>query len=139
MAASKKQRIAGWVLSGLLAAMLIGMSASGKFTEWEGKKEMFAKLGYKTDTMLVIGVVEVVATVVFLIPRTSFLGAILLTGYLGGAITTHVRVDDPFVFPIIIGVLVWIAYALRRPDVIKTAFGTGCCRSGSGTENIPPQ
>lgn len=139
MAASKTQRIAGWVLSGLLAAMLIGMSASGKFTEWEGKKEMFAKLGYDSDTMVKIGVVEVVATVVFLIPRTSFLGAILLTGYLGGAITTHVRVGDPFVFPIIIGVVVWIAYALRRSDVIKSALGTGCCRTNSGTENTLPQ
>ncbi len=139
MVASKTQRIAGWILSGLLAAMLIGASASGKFTEWEGKKEMFVKLGYDSDTMLIIGVVEVVATVVFLIPRTSFLGAILLTGYLGGATATHVRVGDPFFMPIIIGVVVWIAYALRRPDVIKSAFGTTCCRTGSGIENIPPQ
>lgn len=139
MAASKTQRIAGWVLSGLLAVMLIGMSASGKFTEWEGKKEMFAKLGYDPDTMLKIGVVEVVATVVFLIPRTSFFGAILLTGYLGGATATHVRVGDPFIFPIILGVVVWIAYALRRPDVIKSAFGTGCCRAESSAESSPRQ
>lgn len=139
MAASKKQRTAGWVLSGLLAAMLIGASASGKFTDWPKKEEMFAKLGYSTDTMFKIGIVEVAATIVFLIPRTSFLGAILLTGYLGGATATHVRVGDPFVMPIIIGVVVWIAYALRRPDVIKSAFGTGCCRTASGAENIPPQ
>lgn len=139
MVASKTQRIAGWVLSGLLAVMLIGMSASGKFTEWEGKKEMFAKLGYSTDTMLKIGVVEVVATVVFLIPRTSFIGAILLTGYLGGATATHVRVGDPFVFPIILGVVVWIAYALRRPDVIKAALGSCCCRTSAGASNAPPQ
>ena len=125
MAASKKQRIAGWVLSGLIAAMLIGASASGKFTQWPGKEEMFAKLGYSTDTMFKIGIVEVVATIVFLIPRTSFLGAILLTAYLGGATATHVRVGDPFFFPPLLGVVVWIAYALRRPDVIKSAFGLG--------------
>ena len=125
MAASKKQRIAGWVLSGLIASMLILASASGKFTEWPGKAEMFAKLGYSTDTMFKVGIVEVVVTILFLIPRTAFLGAILLTGYLGGATATHVRVGDPFFFPPILGVLVWIAYALRRPDVIKSAFGPG--------------
>ena len=124
MAAAKKQRIAGWILSGLLAAMLIGASASAKFRDWPEKEEMFAKMGYTTDTMFQIGVVEVVVTVLFLIPRTSFLGAILLTGYLGGATATHVRVNDAFVAPIIIGVLVWIAFALRRPDVIKSAFGS---------------
>lgn len=123
MAASKKQRIVGWVLSGLIAAMLIGASASAKFTEWPDKEKEFAKFGYSIDTMFKIGIVEVVATVVFLIPRTSFLGAILLTGYLGGATATHVRVGDPFVTPIIIGIVVWIAYALRRSDVIKQALG----------------
>lgn len=125
MAESKTQRIVGWVLSGLLAVMLIGLSASGKFTEWEGKQAMFEKLGYSPDTMYKIGVVEVVVTVLFLIPRTAFLGAILLTGYLGGATATHVRVDDPFITPVIIGVVVWTAYALRRPDIIKSAFGRG--------------
>ncbi len=75
--------------------------------------------------MFKIGIVEVVATIVFLIPRTSFLGAILLTAYLGGATATHVRVGDPFFFPPFLGVVVWVAYALRRPDVIQSAFGSG--------------
>ena len=123
MAASKNQRIAGWILSGLIAVMLIGLSASGKFTEWPDKEKMFAKLGYSAETMFKIGIVEVVATIIFLIPRTSFLGAILLTAYLGGATATHVRVGEPFFFPPLLGVVVWIAYALRRPDVIKSAFG----------------
>ena len=122
MAASKNQRIAGWILSGLIAVMLIGLSASGKFTEWPDKEKMFAKLGYSAETMFKIGIVEVVATIIFLIPRTSFLGAILLTAYLGGATATHVRVGEPFFFPPLLGVVVWIAYALRRPDVIKSAF-----------------
>lgn len=124
MAASKKQRVAGWILSGLIAAFL-GFSASGKFRDFPGKAEMFGKLGYANDTMMGIGVVEVVVVILFVIPRTSFLGAILLTGYLGGAIATHVRIGDPYFFPIIIGILVWIGFALRRPDVIKSAFGAG--------------
>lgn len=139
MAASKTQRVAGWVLSGLLAVFLIGLSAPGKFRDFEGKAEMFEHLGYSYDTMKGIGVVEVVVTILFLIPRTSFIGAILLTGYLGGATATHVRVGDPYFMPIIMGIVVWIAYALRRPDVVKAALGSRCCRSSAGNEKLPPQ
>ena len=124
MAASKGQKIAGWILSGLVAAFLL-FSASGKFMDWPGKEEMFKKMGYSIATMNGIGVVEVLCTVLYLIPQTSFLGAILLTGYLGGATEVHVRAGEPYFFPIIIGVVMWIGYALRRPDVIKGAFGRG--------------
>jgi hypothetical protein len=124
MSASKKQRIAGWIVSGLIAAFL-GFSASGKFRDFPGKAEMFNHLGYSGETMPIIGVVEVLVAILFLIPRTAFLGSILVTGYLGGATATHVRVGDPFFIPVILGVVVWVGYALRRPDVVKGAFGPG--------------
>lgn len=121
--ASKKQKIAGWVISGLVAAMLIGPSAMGKFTEWEGKEAMFAKMGFTTDLMFRIGILEVLVAVLYLIPRTAFLGAILITGYLGGAIVTHVRVQDPFIMPVIIGVVMWIGLGLRLPQIFSLASG----------------
>lgn len=124
MAASKTQRIAGWILSGLVTAFLL-FSASGKFMDWPGKEEMIKKMGYSIETTKGIGVVEVIATVLYVIPQTAFLGSILLTGYLGGATETHLRMGEPYFFPIIIGVLAWTGYALRRPDVIKSAFGRG--------------
>ena len=120
---TNKLRVTGWILSGLLAAFLIFASAMGKFLDWEGKEEMFAKLGYTTEVMTKIGVVEVIVAVLFLIPHTGFIGAILLTAYLGGATATHVRVGDPFLMPIIMGVLIWIAYGLRRPEVFRLACG----------------
>jgi len=129
MSGSKPKRITGWVLSVLLFLFLCAGSARGKFTEWEGKAEMFEKLGFTTELMWNIGIVEVVISLLFLIPRTSFIAAILLTGYLGGAIVTHVRIGDPFFFPIIIGVLVWIALGLRQPGVFRLACG---CRSSPG-------
>ncbi len=95
----------------------------GKFTQWEGKAEMFAKMGWTQDVMFTIGIVEVAIAVLFLIPRTSFVAAILLTAYLGGATATHVRIGDPFFFPVIIGVLAWFALGLRRPEVFRLAFG----------------
>jgi DoxX-like family len=123
MNGSKLQRMIGWVLSVLLVLFLGGASAAGKFTQWEGKAEMFGKMGWTEDVMVKIGIVEVVIAVLFLIPRTSFVAAILLAAYLGGAIATHVRVGDAFIFPIIIGVLVWFALGLRQPEVFRLALG----------------
>ncbi len=117
-------KIAGWVLSVIISLFLIVASAMGKFTQWEGKAEMFAKLGWSEEIMFTIGIVEVVIGILFLIPRTSFVAAILLAAYLGGAVATHVRVGDPFYFPIIIGVLVWIALGLRMPEVFQLAFAS---------------
>lgn len=120
----KTSRVIGWVLSILLALFLIGASASGKFVEWEGKKEMFEKLGFTNELMMKIGVLEVIVTLLFIIPQTGFLGAILLTGYLGGATVTHLRLNEPYFFPVIMGVIMWIALGLRRPEVFSLAFGT---------------
>ena len=72
------------------------------------------RLGYPARLLLGIGIAELTCAVLFAIPRTSILGAILLTGYLGGATATQVRLEDPwFFFPIVIGVLVWLGLYLR--------------------------
>ncbi len=123
MITSNKSRLAGWILSGLISAFLIGGSAVGKFVEWEGKATMCEHKGYTNELIMKIGVLEVILAILFVIPRTGFIGAILLTGYLGGATATHVRVGDPFFMPIVIGVVMWIALGLRRPEVFKLAKG----------------
>ena len=121
----KTVRIVGWVLSGLVSFFLIVISASGKFTEWDGKADMFATMGWDIDVMYKIGVVEVAIAILFLIPHTAFIAAILLAAYLGGAVATHVRVDDPVfncLMPIIIGIVAWVALGLRDPRVFVVAF-----------------
>jgi len=78
--------------------------------------EATVKLGYPENVILPIGIVLTACTILYLIPRTAVLGAILLTGYLGGAVATHVRVREglfPIVFPIIFGVLLWGGLYLR--------------------------
>jgi hypothetical protein len=78
--------------------------------------EATTKLGYPEDIILPLGIILTLSTIVYLIPRTAVLGAILLTGYLGGAIATHVRVGEglfPISFPIIFGVLLWGGLYLR--------------------------
>ena len=73
----------------------------------------FARLGYPESLVVGIGILELVCTVIYIVPRTSVLGAILLTGYLGGATATHVRVGDPFIPPVLGGALVWAGLYLR--------------------------
>ncbi len=122
MKATKRQ-IAGWVLSALLAILFIGLSARMKLMPPAEAEEMFGTLGFSAALMFKIGIVEIVITVLFLIPQTAFLGAVLLTAYLGGATAAHVRAGDDFFVPIIIGVIVWIALGLRRTGIFRIAFG----------------
>ena len=123
MQSSRLKQTIGWVLSCLLSLFMAAPSAIGKFVDGEGKQQMFDHLGYTTELIAKIGVVEVVISILFLIPQTAFIAAILISEYLGGAIATHVRVGDPFSMPIMIGVMLWISLGLRRPEVFSVAFG----------------
>ena len=114
---SKKALWAGRILSALPLLMLLP-SAAMKFLKPPEVIEGFVRLGYPESLALGLGILELACTAVYLIPRTSVLGAILLTGYLGGATATHVRVGDPFsmfIIPVILGVLVWGGLFLRDP------------------------
>jgi hypothetical protein len=75
--------------------------------------EGMTKYGFPTGSARPIVIVEIACAILYAIPRTAVLGAILLTGYLGGAVATHVRAGEPFIFPVIAGVLVWLGIYLR--------------------------
>jgi len=81
--------------------------------------ESMRSLGYPLDLAPTIGVLQLACIAAYVVPRTSVLGAILLTGYLGGAVATHVRVGNPLashvLFPVYVGVLVWAGLYLREP------------------------
>lgn len=109
---SKKRLWAGRIISALPALMLL-FSGVVKLMQPAPVVEEFARLGYPESMALGIGILELACTVVYVIPRTSILGAILLTGYLGGATATHARIGDPFFMPIVLGVLVWGGLFLR--------------------------
>jgi hypothetical protein len=110
---SKGALWAGRVISALPVFALL-MSATMKFMRPPAVVEGFHKFGYPDRLLLVLGIVEVSCTIVYLIPQTAVLGAILLTGYLGGATATHVRIGDPgFITPVLCGVLVWVGLFLR--------------------------
>jgi hypothetical protein len=114
VAVSKAALWTGRIMSALPALLLL-MSAVMKFLKPAAVMEGFAHLGLPEKLVVPLGIVELVCTVVYLIPRTSVLGAILLTGYLGGATCTQLRVGDAFFAPVMVGVFVWGGLYLRDP------------------------
>jgi hypothetical protein len=110
---SKKLLWTGWVISAIPVLMLV-MSAVMKLAKPPPVMEGFVHLGLPEKLAFGLGVLELACTVVYLIPPTAVLGAILLTGYLGGAVVTHLRVGDVFIGPILFGVLVWAGLFLRE-------------------------
>src|SRR5687767_13834786 len=79
--------------------------------------DSFNQLGYSPGVAVGIGILELICLVTYLVPRTSILGAIILTGYLGGAVATHLRVASPLfshtLFPVYVGLLLWVGLVLR--------------------------
>jgi len=117
VAVSKKGLWAGRILSGLVVLFLIP-DAIIKFIKPAPVVDAFVHLGLPLSSSVTLGILLLVCTVLYAIPRTSVLGAILLTAYLGGAVATHLRVGDPLfshvLFPTYLGVLLWLGLYLRE-------------------------
>ena len=109
-------RALGRILSALAVLFLL-LDSAGKLLEVAPVVEGSTKLGYPANTVFAIGLIELVCVLAYVIRPTSVLGAVLLTGYLGGAIATHVRVENPLfshtLFPIYVALFVWGGLFLR--------------------------
>jgi len=113
VAASGKIVWAGRAISVLLS-LLFAMSAFMKLKGGPEVTQGMAHLGLPESLIIPLAIVEISCVVIYLIPATSILGAILLTGYIGGAICTHLRVGDPFFMQIALGIFVWLGLYLRE-------------------------
>jgi hypothetical protein len=114
---SKVARWAGWALTGLFGVFLL-LDGVAKLFKPEPVVKGTVELGFSEDVIIPLGVVLIVSTILYLIPQTCVLGAILLTGYLGGAVATHVHAQhDAFrvLLPVIFGALIWLGLYLREP------------------------
>ncbi len=112
---SKAMRWTGYVLS-FLPALFLLVDGAMKLVKPEPVVKATIELGYPESTILGLGIVLLVSTIIYLIPRTAVLGAILLTGYLGGAVASHLRHGDgpfPVLFPAVFGMLIWGGLVLR--------------------------
>jgi hypothetical protein len=116
---SKGMLWTGRILSGLMALFFV-FDGVGHLMKPAPVVEAFARLGYPLSASVGIGVLALICTSIYVTPSTSILGAILLTGYLGGAVSTHVRAgSSPFeiIFPAILGGLVWLGLLVRDPEL----------------------
>lgn len=103
----------GRIISGLMILFML-FDGGIKLLKVPAAVEGTARLGYPTSLVQPIGILALVCSLLYAIPRTSVLGAILLTGYLGGATATQVRVQDPwFLFPVVLGMLIWAGLYFR--------------------------
>jgi hypothetical protein len=123
-----KRRWGGVILSGLPVLFLLFDSVI-KLVKTQPVIDAMRQLGYPDATARPLGLVLLACVILYVVPRTAALGAILLTGYLGGAIATHVRVEDPLfshtLFPVYVAALVWGGLYLRDPRVRALAPWTG--------------
>jgi DoxX-like family len=119
-AASRKQTWAARILTGIPIAFLL-LDGAMKLVKPAVVVEGTVALGYSESAIVPLGIVLLGCTVLYALPRTAILGAILLTGYLGGAVATHVRVGDPLfthiLFPTYLGILIWGGLYLRDARV----------------------
>jgi hypothetical protein len=116
----------GRVLSGLAVAFLL-FDAAGKLLRVAPVIEGSAKLGYPESTIVPIGVLLLAGVVLYLIPKTSVIGAIYLAAYLGGAVASHYRLGNPLathvLFPVYVASFIWAGLALRNPRVMAVLTG----------------
>lgn len=110
------QKILGIVLT-VIPALMLTMSAAMKLTQNPEVVTGLAQAGFPAQVLVPLGVVELLGVILYVVPPTAVLGAVVLTGYLGGAVATHVRINDAFMTPVIIGVIVWAGLWLRDPRV----------------------
>jgi hypothetical protein len=111
-------RWAGLALSGLVTVVLCG-SAAMKFGGGPQIMEMLEHhLQYPANVVPMLAATELLCAILYAVPFTSPLGAVLLTGYMGGAISAHVRVSEPFTAPFVIATLAWVGLALRNPKIL---------------------
>lgn len=110
---SKGMLWAGRIVSALVALFML-FDGTIKVIKAPAAMEGTSQLGYPASVVFPLGIVVLVCVALYAIPRTSVLGAILLTGYLGGAVATMVRVQSPqFFFPAVVGILAWLGLFLR--------------------------
>lgn len=119
----KTIKIAGWVMTIILALLFI-MSAFMKLTQNETALAQATSFGIDAKTYQIIGLMEIISLVLFLIPRTAIIGTLLLIAYLGGAIVTHLQHQQPIAMAIIIQIFLWLTAFIRFPELKQRLLST---------------
>ena len=121
---SKTRKIIGWVLASLITGFFC-FSATAKLglMDFPKKEEMFSGMGLTGNEPLIVGILEVVCAFLFLIPRTGVIGSLLISGYMGGVIATHLEHDNDLSFALVFGVVIAITMLIRYPELSQRIMG----------------
>ena len=114
----KTRKIIGWILTVILALLMLWSA----FMKLSGNEEVVkgsAAFGLSANTLMWIGIVELLSILLFIYPRTGVVGTLLLASYLGGAIATHLEHAQPIVMPVLIECVIWITAAIRFPELTR--------------------
>lgn len=110
-----------------LATLFFAMDAIGKLLQIDAVMQGTQSLGWPAGAVIPLGVMLLIGAVLYAVPRTSVLGAIYLTGYLGGAVAAHYRIGSPLathvLFGVYVGVVMWAGLALRNPALLQAVLG----------------
>lgn len=120
---TKTKNIINWVLAGLVGFIFI----SSAFMKLSGSEEVIqnsAKIGLDANAVRMIGIVELLSVILFIIPRTGVLGTLLLAAYMGGAIATHLEHGESFVAQCVIQAFIWIVAVIRFPELRQRLLGS---------------
>lgn len=120
---TKTRNIIGWVLTALVAFVFLS-SGFMKVTGGAQAVKGAASMGITLSILKLLGVIEILSVILFIIPRTGLLGTLLLAAYLGGAIATHLEHQLPVLAPAIIQCVVWITATVRFPELSRRLIGT---------------
>lgn len=119
----KTNKTIAWVLTGLISLAFLG-SAVGKFMANEEALKMAETFGIDARTYLMIGVIELICLLLFIIPRTGILGTLLLAAYMGGAIATHLEHGESIIAPCIVEAFLFLVAFYRFPELRNTLLNT---------------
>ena len=119
----------------IIAALPFALSAAMKLMRHPEVIKGMSHLGLPESLIMPLGVIELLCVVLYLVPKTSIFGAILFTGYVGGAIVTHLRIGEPVYLHIALGIVIWLGLYLRRPQ-LRQLFWAPRALSGSANPDI---
>jgi hypothetical protein len=108
---------AGWIMTGLLLAFLLPASVAPKLMGMDAATEALTAIGWSTDYLLMLGLLELGLLVLYVMPTTSLVGAVLFTALLGGTVASHLRAGSPLfshtLFGVYLGIFLWVSLYLR--------------------------
>lgn len=117
----KTIKIAGWTLT-IILGLLFTMSAFMKIAQNDMALAQATSMGIDANTYRLIGIIEIISLILFIIPRTGVLGTLLLVAYLGGVIVTHLQHQQPILMAVSIQTILWITAFIRFPELKQRLF-----------------